>query len=107
MPIKDITTSNVRTVTSDQKLGEVVSLMCLYRYSGIPVVDDGELKGIVAESDVAVEGVLRRDGKGHGDQTHQGDDGGKTNRTQGHVVPSISSGSRSRAEEACADVSSC
>ncbi len=52
MLVKDIMTSNVRTVTSDQKLGEVVSLMCLYRYSGIPVVDDGELKGIVAESDV-------------------------------------------------------
>jgi CBS domain-containing protein len=52
MQVKDIMTSNVRTVTSDQKLGEVVSLMCLYRYSGIPVVDDGELKGIVAESDV-------------------------------------------------------
>ena len=52
MLVKDIMTSNVRTVTSDQKLGEVVSLMCLYRYSGIPVVDDGELQGIVAESDV-------------------------------------------------------
>jgi len=45
-------TSNVRTVTSSQKLGEVVSMMCLYRYSGIPVVDDGKLAGIVAESDV-------------------------------------------------------
>ncbi len=52
MLVKDIMTSNVRTVTSDQKLGEVVSMMCLYRYSGIPVVDDGVLKGIVAESDV-------------------------------------------------------
>ena len=52
MQVKDIMTSNVRTVSSDQKLGEVVSLMCLYRYSGIPVVDDGQLKGIVAESDV-------------------------------------------------------
>ncbi len=52
MLVKDIMTTNLRTVTSDQKLGEVVSLMCLYRYSGIPVVDDGKLAGIVAESDV-------------------------------------------------------
>jgi len=52
MRVDNIMTSNVRTVTSDQKLGEVVSLMCLYRYSGIPVVDDGKLVGIVAESDV-------------------------------------------------------
>jgi len=52
MRVEDIMTSNVRTVTSSQKLGEVVSMMCLYRYSGIPVVDDGKLAGIVAESDV-------------------------------------------------------
>ena len=52
MLVKDIMTSNVRTISSDQKLGEVVSLMCLYRYSGIPVVDDDKLMGIVAESDV-------------------------------------------------------
>ena len=52
MLVKDIMTTNLRTVTSGQKLGEVVSLMCLYRYSGIPVVDDGKLAGIVAESDV-------------------------------------------------------
>lgn len=52
MLVEDIMTSRVRTVTSDEKLGEVVSLMCLYRYSGIPVVDDGKLVGIAAESDV-------------------------------------------------------
>ncbi len=52
MKVEDIMTSNVRTVTSDRKLGEVVSLMCIYRYSGIPVVDDGKLVGTVSESDV-------------------------------------------------------
>ena len=52
MLVKDIMTTNIRTVTSDKKLGEVVSLMCIYRYSGIPVVDDGKLVGTVSESDV-------------------------------------------------------
>ncbi|MFV2004550.1 MAG: CBS domain-containing protein [Gammaproteobacteria bacterium] len=52
MKVEDIMTTNVRTVTSDKKLGEVVSLMCIYRYSGIPVVDDGKLVGTVSESDV-------------------------------------------------------
>jgi CBS domain-containing protein len=52
MLVKDIMTTNLRTVTSDKKLGEVVSLMCIYRYSGIPVVDDGKLVGMVSESDV-------------------------------------------------------
>lgn len=52
MKVEDIMTTNVRTVSSDKKLGEVVSLMCIYRYSGIPVVDDGKLVGMVSESDV-------------------------------------------------------
>ena len=52
MNVKDIMTTNVRTVSSDKKLGEVVSLMCIYRYSGIPVVDDGKLVGTVSESDI-------------------------------------------------------
>lgn len=52
MQVKDIMTTNVRTISSDKKLGEVVSLMCIYRYSGIPVVDDGKLVGTVSESDV-------------------------------------------------------
>ena len=52
MLVKDIMTTNVRTVSSDKKLGEVVSLMCIYRFSGIPVVDNGKLVGTVSESDV-------------------------------------------------------
>lgn len=52
MLVKDIMTTNLRTVSSDKKLGEVVSLMCIYRFSGIPVVDDGKLVGTVSESDV-------------------------------------------------------
>ena len=52
MLVKDIMTTNLRTVTSDKKLGEVVSLICIYRYSGIPVVDNGKLVGTVSESDV-------------------------------------------------------
>ena len=52
MNVEDIMTTNVRTVSSDKKLGEVVSLMCIYRYSGIPVVNDGKLVGTVSESDI-------------------------------------------------------
>ncbi len=52
MNVEKIMTTNVRTISSEKKLGEVVSLMCIYRYSGIPVVDDGKLVGTVSESDV-------------------------------------------------------
>jgi len=52
MQVKDIMTVSVKTVTPDTPLIEVVSLMCLYRYSGLPVVDDGKLVGIIAEKDI-------------------------------------------------------
>lgn len=52
MLVKDIMTSGVRSVTPDTPLTEVVSLMCLNRYSGLPVVDGDKLVGIVAEKDV-------------------------------------------------------
>lgn len=53
MQVKDIMGCNVRAVKADTSLLEVVSLMCLYRYSGLPVVDDGgKLIGFIAEKDV-------------------------------------------------------
>jgi CBS domain-containing protein len=43
----------VRSVKPDTKVMEVASLMCLYRFHGLPVVnDDGQLVGIIAEKDV-------------------------------------------------------
>ncbi|KOR29460.1 signal transduction protein [Achromatium sp. WMS2] len=52
MFVKDIMTREVKTVRPDTKLIEVASLMCLYRYSGLPVVEDGKLVGVVSEKDV-------------------------------------------------------
>jgi len=55
MLVKDIMSSDVRTVTPETKLLEVVSLMTLYRYSGLPVVEDNKLVGFIAEKDVLSE----------------------------------------------------
>lgn len=53
MQVKEIMSSSVKTVSPDTKLVEVASLMCLYRYSGLPVVDDdNKLLGIIAEKDL-------------------------------------------------------
>jgi CBS domain-containing protein len=52
MLVKEIMTRSVKTVTSKTPLTEVVSLMCLYRYSGIPVVEEDILIGIIAEKDI-------------------------------------------------------
>ena len=52
MLVSDIMTRAPKTVAPDSKLLEVVSLMCLYRYSGLPVLDDGKMVGFIAEKDV-------------------------------------------------------
>jgi len=52
MLVKDVMSRSARSVTPDTSLVEVVSLMCLYRYSGLPVVENGRLVGIIAEKDV-------------------------------------------------------
>jgi len=52
MLVRDIMARSPRTVGPDTPLLEVVSLMCLYRFSGLPVLDEGRLVGIIAEKDV-------------------------------------------------------
>ena len=53
MLVRDVMAQSPKTVTADTKLVEVASLMCLYRYSGLPVVEDGDrLVGIIAEKDL-------------------------------------------------------
>lgn len=53
MLVEDIMTQSLKTVNPDTPMSEVVSMMCLYRLSGIPVVeDDNKLVGFVAERDV-------------------------------------------------------
>ena len=52
MQVREIMTHSPRTVTPETSLLEVVSLMCLYRYSGLPVMEDGKMVGFIAEKDV-------------------------------------------------------
>jgi CBS domain-containing protein len=53
MLVKDVMSRSVRSVTPDTKVMEVASLMCLYRFHGLPVVEgDDRLVGLIAEKDV-------------------------------------------------------
>ena len=52
MQVKEIMTHSPRTVTPETSLLEVVSLMCLYRFSGLPVMEEGKMVGFIAEKDV-------------------------------------------------------
>ncbi|WP_419603955.1 CBS domain-containing protein [Thiolapillus sp.] len=55
MLVKDIMTKGARTVTEDTSVQEVASLMCLYRFSGLPVVEGDKLIGFIAEKDVLAQ----------------------------------------------------
>jgi len=55
MLVKNIMTCGARTVTEQTPIIEVVSLMCLYGYSGLPVVENGELTGFIAEKDILAQ----------------------------------------------------
>lgn len=53
MKVRDAMSRSVRSIKPDTKIVEVASLMCLYRFHGLPVVeDDGHLVGVIAEKDV-------------------------------------------------------
>jgi CBS domain-containing protein len=52
MLVSEIMSKSPKTVSPDAKLLEVVSLMCLFRYSGLPVEVDNKLVGVIAEKDV-------------------------------------------------------
>ena len=55
MLVKDVMTKGARTVNEDTPIKEVASLMCLYRFSGLPVVRNDELIGFIAEKDVLAQ----------------------------------------------------
>ena len=56
MLVKDVMTKGARAVNEDTSIKEVASLMCLYRFSGLPVVrGDDELIGFIAEKDVLAQ----------------------------------------------------
>jgi CBS domain-containing protein len=53
MLVKDVMNKALKTVTPETRLQEVASLMCLNRFSGLPVVEeDNKLVGLIAERDV-------------------------------------------------------
>jgi CBS domain-containing protein len=50
--VRDVMSSPVITVSPDKRLKEVAELLVTHRISAVPVVEDGELVGIVSEADL-------------------------------------------------------
>ncbi|MBC7543260.1 MAG: CBS domain-containing protein [Candidatus Sericytochromatia bacterium] len=57
--VRDVMTSPVITVTPDTTVSEIARLLTTRRISGVPVVDDGKVIGMVSEGDLLwKEGTL-------------------------------------------------
>jgi len=53
MLVEDVMSTSLKTVTPDTSMAVVVSMMSLYRLSGLPVVEDeNKLVGFISEHDV-------------------------------------------------------
>jgi CBS domain-containing protein/RimJ/RimL family protein N-acetyltransferase len=47
-----VMTSNPITITSDENVGEAARLMMKYKISGLPVMENGQLIGVISEADL-------------------------------------------------------
>lgn len=61
--VEQVMTPNPRTVSPDRPIAEAAALMLEHRYGGLPVVADGQLVGIVTQTDLlkALIALLRSD----------------------------------------------
>lgn len=64
MKVEDVMTREVKTVTPATPLREVARILAESRVSGVPVVEDGRVVGVVSEADILVKERGERPGRG-------------------------------------------
>jgi CBS domain-containing protein len=52
VPVREFMTRDVITATPDMKISDVAQLMLDHKISGLPVVEEGNVTGIITESDI-------------------------------------------------------
>ncbi|MBP1940504.1 CBS domain-containing protein [Bacillus luteolus] len=65
MSVRELMTENVATVTPSQTIQEAASIMSEYNVGSVPVVENGQLKGIVTDRDI----IIRSTAQGMGSST--------------------------------------
>lgn len=63
MKVEEVMTRDVRTVTPSTPLKDVAALLAEHRISGIPVVEDGRVVGVVSEADILVKERAEKSGR--------------------------------------------
>lgn len=61
--VADVASSEVVTVSPDQDLDEALTMMARHQVRRLPVVEDGNLVGILAQADVAIEAKEKETGE--------------------------------------------
>ena len=64
MNARDIMTRNVITVSPDTRIADIAKLLAERRVSGVPVVDNGKIVGIVSEGDLVRRSEIGTDRRG-------------------------------------------
>ncbi len=52
MKVRDVMTHDVHTVSPETTIKEVARLLAKHRISGVPVVEDGSIVGVISEGDL-------------------------------------------------------
>jgi tRNA nucleotidyltransferase (CCA-adding enzyme) len=77
-PVKGYMTTNLKTITPDTTLPQIESVMVTYDIGRLPVLENGQLVGIVTRTDVLRELHQERDEDREGEEEDRGT-GGKSN----------------------------
>lgn len=56
--VRDVLSTNVRTVTSDMSVDEAATIMADNQIRRLPIVDGGELRGVVSIGDLAIREIF-------------------------------------------------
>ncbi len=64
MRVEDVMTKDVKTVAPDTPLREVARILAESKISGIPVVEDGKVVGVISEADILVKEGGQQPGRG-------------------------------------------
>ncbi|MEH2277268.1 MAG: CBS domain-containing protein [Nostoc sp.] len=88
-PVKGYMTTNLKTITPDTTLPQIESVMVTYDIGRLPVLENGQLVGIVTRTDVLRELHQQRDEDGGGGKAKRGKSNINLPQLQNKLAPQL------------------
>jgi tRNA nucleotidyltransferase (CCA-adding enzyme) len=88
-PVKGYMTTNLKTITPDTTLPQIESLMVTYDIGRLPVLENGQLVGLVTRTDVLRELHQERDEDGGGEEVQRGKSNINLPQLQNKLAPQL------------------